>query len=129
RPRPRTVRRDAGVPQSSRPYVRTYRRRLARTVGQLSADLCPGGRDQHGDAPQPVVERDAVNRVVIISNRVPPVRERKIAPGGLVTALVSAFRARHGLWFGWSGEVKETQTTDVVTRERHEYTLATIDLS
>ena len=41
-------------------------------------------------------------RLVVVSNRVGPVRGAAAA-GGLAVALVEALRERGGLWFGWSG--------------------------
>ncbi|MGE3334670.1 MAG: alpha,alpha-trehalose-phosphate synthase (UDP-forming) [Rhodospirillaceae bacterium] len=71
-----------------------------------------------------------MKRLVIISNRVPPVKGRgRAAAGGLAAGLSSALKAFGGLWFGWSGEVKDTQETTVVTHRQDNYTLATLHLS
>jgi trehalose 6-phosphate synthase len=71
-----------------------------------------------------------MRRLVIVSNRVPPVRGRgKAAAGGLAAGLSSALKAFGGLWFGWSGEVKDTQETTVTTQKQDNYTLATLHLS
>ncbi len=42
-------------------------------------------------------------RLVIVSNRVPPPRERGQLAGGLAIALRDAIRDHDTLWFGWSG--------------------------
>jgi trehalose 6-phosphate synthase len=42
-------------------------------------------------------------RLVIVSNRVPPPRERGQLAGGLAVALRDAIRDHDTLWFGWSG--------------------------
>ena len=42
-------------------------------------------------------------RLVIVSNRVPPPRERGNLAGGLAVALRDAIQGRDTLWFGWSG--------------------------
>jgi len=43
-------------------------------------------------------------RLVIVSNRVPPLRQVGATAGGLAVALQTALRRRELLWFGWSGE-------------------------
>ena len=71
-----------------------------------------------------------MKRLVIISNRVPPVKGRgRAAAGGLAAGLSGALNAFGGLWFGWSGEVKDTQDTTVTTTKQDNYTLATLHLS
>jgi len=71
-----------------------------------------------------------MRRLVIVSNRVPPVKGRgRAAAGGLAAGLSSALKASGGLWFGWSGEVKDTQETTVTTVKQDNYTLATLHLS
>lgn len=71
-----------------------------------------------------------MNRLVIVSNRVPPLKGRgKAAAGGLAAGLSSALQAFGGLWFGWSGEVTETQETAVATQRQDNYLLATLHLS
>jgi trehalose 6-phosphate synthase len=46
-----------------------------------------------------------MSRLVIVSNRVPPPRERSQLAGGLAVALRDAVAGRETLWFGWSGEL------------------------
>ena len=46
-------------------------------------------------------------RLVIVSNRVPPLRATAATAGGLAVALQSAVRRRDVLWFGWSGECSD----------------------
>ena len=71
-----------------------------------------------------------MKRLVIVSNRVPPPKGRgRVAAGGLAAGLSSALKAFGGLWFGWSGEVTETQETSVTTAKQGNYTLATLHLS
>lgn len=45
-----------------------------------------------------------MQRLVIVSNRVPAIRDRKQPAGGLAVALKEAIRDRPSLWFGWSGQ-------------------------
>ena len=47
-----------------------------------------------------------MNRLVVVSNRVGPVRDAARA-GGLAVALVDALKSSGGLWYGWSGKVDE----------------------
>jgi trehalose 6-phosphate synthase len=71
-----------------------------------------------------------MKRLVIISNRVPPLRGRsRAAAGGLAAALAAALRTRGGLWFGWSGEVVKTQSDAVAIHHEPNYDVATIPLS
>jgi trehalose 6-phosphate synthase len=44
-----------------------------------------------------------MSRLVIVSNRVPPPRERAQLAGGLAVALREALAGREAMWFGWSG--------------------------
>ncbi len=46
-------------------------------------------------------------RLVIVSNRVPPLRARAATAGGLAVALQTALKRRDMLWFGWSGEISD----------------------
>ncbi|TAK98626.1 MAG: alpha,alpha-trehalose-phosphate synthase (UDP-forming) [Rhodospirillaceae bacterium] len=71
-----------------------------------------------------------MSRLVIISNRVPPLRGRtRAAAGGLAAALSAALRTHGGLWFGWNGEVTETQSETVSIQREGSYDIATISLS
>lgn len=70
-----------------------------------------------------------MKRLVIISNRVPAKGRGRAAAGGLAAGLSGALKAFGGLWFGWSGEVKDAQDTTVSTAKQDNYTLATIHLS
>jgi trehalose 6-phosphate synthase len=71
-----------------------------------------------------------MTRLVIVSNRVPQIKGRgRAAAGGLASGLSGALKTFGGLWFGWSGEVKETQDTAVAAQKLDSFTLATIHLS
>ncbi|GAB3474602.1 alpha,alpha-trehalose-phosphate synthase (UDP-forming) [Azotobacter salinestris] len=52
-----------------------------------------------------------MNRLVVVSNRVAPIREGKVAAGGLAVGVYDALRQNGGIWFGWSGEVSKTPET------------------
>ena len=69
-----------------------------------------------------------MGRLVVVSNRVPAPRQRATA-GGLAAALSAALRAKHGLWFGWSGKVTEDASGEVEIAEMPDFTLATVDLN
>ena len=71
-----------------------------------------------------------MSRLVVVSNRVPPLKSRsRSAAGGLATALAGAFKNRGGLWFGWSGEVAAEPNEKVTLHKRPTFDIATIDLS
>lgn len=69
-----------------------------------------------------------MSRLVVVSNRVGPVKDAARA-GGLAVALVDALRARGGLWYGWSGDVSENDTDSARTEQNGSLTLATVDLN
>lgn len=51
-----------------------------------------------------------MNRLIVVSNRVAVPAERKVATGGLATAIMAALRETGGIWFGWNGEVSESDS-------------------
>src|SRR3546814_17658491 len=57
-------------------------------------------------------EAVVMSRLVAVSNRVGSLRGTTRA-GGLAVALAEALQTRHGLWFGWSGEVTENTEAQV----------------
>jgi trehalose 6-phosphate synthase len=65
---------------------------------------------------------------VIVSNRVPPPRERASQAGGLAVAVRDALRRNGGLWFGWTGEVTERTTGSLKIATSGRVTYATMDL-
>jgi trehalose 6-phosphate synthase len=67
-----------------------------------------------------------LNRLVVVSNRVGPIRDTARA-GGLAVALVDALRQHGGLWFGWSGTIAE-ETGEPKIETEGPLTLATCDL-
>ncbi|MBB3104154.1 alpha,alpha-trehalose-phosphate synthase (UDP-forming) [Azomonas macrocytogenes] len=48
-----------------------------------------------------------MSRLVVVSNRVAPIKEGKIAAGGLAVGVYDALRQSGGIWFGWNGEVNK----------------------
>jgi len=69
-------------------------------------------------------------RLVIVSNRVPPPRERSQLAGGLAVALKDAIAGRDTLWFGWSGTTVAGDTpAEARIARTGKLTFATLDLS
>jgi trehalose 6-phosphate synthase len=69
-----------------------------------------------------------VGRLVIVSNRVPPPRERNQLAGGLAVALREAVAGRETLWFGWSGNTVEKPAAPKLARVG-KISFATVDLT
>ena len=70
-----------------------------------------------------------MNRLVVVSNRVPAPAAAGAQAGGLAVALDALMERRGGVWFGWSGKVAPApaEAPRTVTSGRVEY--ATVDLS
>ncbi|WP_028239638.1 alpha,alpha-trehalose-phosphate synthase (UDP-forming) [Stutzerimonas azotifigens] len=52
-----------------------------------------------------------MSRLVVVSNRVAPIKEGKVLAGGLAVGVYDALRQSGGIWFGWSGEVGNSPQT------------------
>jgi len=46
-----------------------------------------------------------MSRLVVVSNRVAPIKAGKAAAGGLAVGVYDALRQSGGIWFGWSGDI------------------------
>ncbi len=68
-----------------------------------------------------------MNRLVVVSNRVPIPTGTGAQAGGLAVALTNLMEQRGGVWFGWSGEVSDSKTVTSQVEGRVQY--ATIDLT
>ena len=70
-------------------------------------------------------------RLVVVSNRVPPSRERNNLAGGLAIGLKEALRDQDAVWFGWSGaQIAGSEgERPVATATVGRVTFATIDLT
>ena len=68
-----------------------------------------------------------MNRLVIVSNRMPP-ESGHAAAGGPYVALHATLRQRGGLWLGWSGVVTEVAGNRPHVRESGEIAYAALDL-
>ncbi|MDO9126218.1 MAG: alpha,alpha-trehalose-phosphate synthase (UDP-forming) [Parvibaculum sp.] len=69
-----------------------------------------------------------MSRLVVVSNRVGPVKDAARA-GGLAVALVDALRARGGLWYGWSGKTDRRAVDYASIEDAGSLELATVDLT
>ena len=69
-----------------------------------------------------------MNRLVVVSNRVPAPAAAGAQAGGLAVALESLMERRGGVWFGWSGDIA-TEPGPVRTTEVDRVKFATIDLT
>ncbi|MCQ2032095.1 alpha,alpha-trehalose-phosphate synthase (UDP-forming) [Stutzerimonas zhaodongensis] len=56
-----------------------------------------------------------MSRLVVVSNRVAPIKPGKVAAGGLAVGVYDALRQAGGIWFGWSGDVSSTPQTNSET--------------
>ena len=70
-----------------------------------------------------------MNRLVVVSNRVPALAAAGPQAGGLTVALDALMERRGGLWFGWSGQIADAPAAEArfVAEGRVQY--ATIDLT
>ncbi len=71
-----------------------------------------------------------MSRLVVVSNRVAPLRRQGSgSEGGLTVAVLAALREKGGMWFGWSGNVGSAETGPPDLFETGKLISATIDLS
>lgn len=70
-----------------------------------------------------------LSRLIVVSNRVAPIEEGKMAAGGLSVAVEDALREVGGVWFGWSGKVDGSDTPRLSQTTKGEITYATLPLS
>lgn len=68
-----------------------------------------------------------MSRLVIVSNRV-SIPGHTASPGGLAVGLLSALRGAGGLWFGWSGNLREDSNPEAEATEKEGIRFVTIDL-
>ena len=68
-----------------------------------------------------------MSRLVAVSNRI-SVPRRGTAPGGLAVGVLAAMKSRGGRWFGWSGNLSESEPAEPDITIRRRITYATIDL-
>ena len=70
-----------------------------------------------------------MNRLVVVSNRVPAPSAAGAQAGGLAVALESLMESRGGLWFGWSGRIAENPSDTPRRLDAGPVRFATLDLS
>ena len=71
-----------------------------------------------------------MSRLVIVSNRVTiPEPGKPPPPGGLAVAVNAALKDRPGLWFGWSGKIDDSVTTEPTVAVRDNITYVVTDLA
>ena len=68
-------------------------------------------------------------RLVVVSNRVTPPRERVSRAGGLAVALRDALQRAGGIWFGWSGELSDSADGKPQVATIGKVTYVTLDLT
>jgi trehalose 6-phosphate synthase len=71
----------------------------------------------------------ANRRLVVVSNRVTPSADAKPDSGGLAVAIRAALQQSGGIWFGWSGEVRDEATSEPGIVADGPITFATVDLT
>ncbi|MCH7888840.1 MAG: alpha,alpha-trehalose-phosphate synthase (UDP-forming) [Proteobacteria bacterium] len=69
-----------------------------------------------------------MSRLIVVSNRVAPIKG-KTSAGGLAVAVLSALRESGGIWFGWSGEVVQTAAVEPTVVKVGRITYALADLT
>jgi trehalose 6-phosphate synthase len=70
-----------------------------------------------------------MNRLVVVSNRVPAPSAAGAQAGGLAVALEALMENRGGVWFGWSGKVVDTPSNTPRRVDAGQVRFAMLDLS
>ena len=70
-----------------------------------------------------------MNRIVVVSNRVPVPQAGSVQAGGLAVALHDLMQRRGGIWFGWSGVVSDDSPRQVGIVAEGAIQYATVDLT
>jgi trehalose 6-phosphate synthase len=74
--------------------------------------------------------REPINRrLIVVSNRVTTTSRARPDSGGLAVAIRAALQHNGGIWFGWSGEVRESARSEPDCVAEGPLTFATLDLS
>ncbi len=69
-----------------------------------------------------------MKRLIIVSNRVAPVKEGAATAGGLAVAILATLRKTGGLWFGWNGEICDATPKEPTITKSGRLTFATLPL-
>lgn len=70
-----------------------------------------------------------MNRLVVVSNRVPAPAAAGAQAGGLAVALDALMERRGGMWFGWSGKVRPDATNQLQVTQTDQVQYVTVDLT
>ena len=70
-----------------------------------------------------------MNRLVVVSNRVPAPAAAGAQAGGLAVALEALMERRGGVWFGWSGRVTESPGVTAKSVDSGRVQYSTIDMT
>jgi trehalose 6-phosphate synthase len=70
-----------------------------------------------------------MQRIVMVSNRVSLPRARGAQAGGLSAGILDALQRHGGLWFGWSGDLAESTSTEARITTAGKITYGLVDLS
>ena len=70
-----------------------------------------------------------MNRLVVVSNRVPAPAAAGAQAGGLAVALESLMEQRGGVWFGWSGRISDAPQPQAQRADMGGVQYATVDLT
>src|SRR5215831_14157596 len=83
---------------------------------------------QHTSRPH-LCDDDSARRLIVVSNRVSLTAGGKPDSGGLAVAIRAALQESGGIWFGWSGKVRQEPPTEPAIVAEGPLTFATLDLS
>jgi trehalose 6-phosphate synthase len=96
----------------------------------MEGDVAAGAAIDRRQTGRAYFERAAPDRrLVVVSNRVTPTVGARPDSGGLAVAIRSALQHSGGIWFGWSGEVRDGATSEPEIVTDGPLTFATLDLS
>jgi trehalose 6-phosphate synthase len=94
----------------------------ARIRDDSTRNKAPAADAAHSDL------RGKLRRLVVVSNRV--TTGAAATSGGLAVALSEALGMSGGLWFGWSGNLRDNcESASPATGSANGYTTATVDLT
>ncbi|MBU1330633.1 MAG: alpha,alpha-trehalose-phosphate synthase (UDP-forming) [Gammaproteobacteria bacterium] len=68
-----------------------------------------------------------MSRLVVVSNRVAPIKDGKAVAGGLAVGVYEALRDSGGIWFGWNGEI--SASPELASETHGRITYATLGLT
>ena len=90
--------------------------------GRALSELCGSAAGTGGASAE-------VGRLIVVSNRVAPIEEGQPTAGGLAAGVLDALHEKGGIWFGWSGEIAESNSRMQPERQKGRIRLQTLDLA